>query len=104
MTEWVQVYDPFGSVWVSTLVAAAPIVILLGLLVYGMAAHKAAALGLAVALAIAIWGYGMPMTAAIGAALYGAVFGLMPIGWIVLSAVFLFHLTVRSGQFEIVKR
>lgn len=104
MMEWVQVYDPFGSVWISTLMAAAPIVILLGLLVCGMAAHWAAGLGLGAALAIAVWGFGMPATAAFGAAFYGAAFGLLPIGWIVLSAVFLFHLTVRSGQFEIVKR
>src|SRR5688500_16353771 len=104
MTEWAQVYDPMGSVWISTALAAAPIVILLGLLVYGMSAHRAAALSLAVALAIALWGFGMPATAACGAAGYGAAFGLLPIGWIVLSAVFLFHLTVRSGQFEIVKR
>jgi lactate permease len=102
--EWVQVYDPFGSVWISTLMAAAPIVMLLGLLLCGMAAHRAAGLGLAAALAIAVWGFGMPTTAAFGAALYGAAFGLLPIGWIVLSAVFLFHLTVRSGEFEVVKR
>ncbi len=102
--EWVQVYDPFGSAWISTLMAAVPIVVLLGLLVCGMAAHWAAVLGLAVALAIAVFGFGMPTSAALGAALYGAGFGLLPIGWIVLAAVFLFHLTVRSGQFEIVKR
>lgn len=104
MIEWTQVYDPFGSVWISTAIAAAPIVLLLGLLVFGMSAHRAAAVSLAVALATAIWGFGMPATAACGAAAYGAAFGLLPIGWIVLTAVFLFHLTVRAGQFEIVKR
>ena len=102
--EWVQVYDPFNSTWISTLMAAVPIVVLLGLLVCEMAAHWAAVWGLAVALAIAIWGFGMPTSAALGAAMYGAGFGLLPIGWIVLAAVFLFHLTVRAGQFEIVKR
>jgi lactate permease len=102
--EWVQVYDPLGSPWLSTLMAAAPIVILLGLLVLGMAAHWAAVLGLCAALAIAIWGFGMPVSATFASAGYGACFGLLPIGWIVLAAVFLFHLTVRSGQFEIVKR
>lgn len=102
--EWVQVYDPLGSAWLSTLMAAAPIVILLGLLVWEMAAHRAAAIGLAVALAIAVWGYGMPASAALASAGYGAAFGLLPIGWIVLAAVFLFQLTVRTGEFEIVKR
>jgi lactate permease len=101
---WVQVYDPLGSPVLSTLLAAAPIVVLLGLLVLGVAAHRAAALGLAVALASAVWGFGMPASSAAAAACYGAAFGLLPIGWIVLAAVFLYHLTVRSGQFEVVKQ
>ena len=55
------------------------------------------------ALAVAVAGFGMPAPAALAAAGYGACFGLLPIGWIVLAAVFLFHLTVRAGQFEVVK-
>ncbi|MGD9723126.1 MAG: L-lactate permease [Pirellulales bacterium] len=101
---WVQVYDPLGAAWLSTLLAAAPIVVLLGLLVVGQPAPRAAAVGLGVALLVAIAGFGMPTDAALAAAGYGACFGLLPIGWIVLAAVFLFHLTVRSGQFEVVKR
>ncbi|HWC88725.1 MAG TPA: hypothetical protein VG433_03700, partial [Pirellulales bacterium] len=73
MTEtWVQVYDPLGSPVLSTLLAAVPIVVLLGLLVLGVAAHRAAALGLAVALASAVWGFGMPASSAAAAACYGA--------------------------------
>ena len=102
--DWVQIYDPLGAAWLSTLMAAAPIVVLLGLLVIGQPAPRAAVVGLAVALAVAIGGFGMPAGAAWAAAAYGACFGLLPIGWIVLAAVFLFHLTVRSGQFEVVKR
>ncbi len=102
--EWVQVYDPLGSPWLSTLMAGLPIVVLLGLLVAGQSAPRAAVAGLIVALAVAIGGFGMPAAAAGAAAVYGACFGLLPIGWIVLSAVFLYHLTVRSGQFDIVKR
>lgn len=101
--DWVQVYDPLASSWLSTLVAGAPIVVLLGLLVAGQSAPRAAVAGLLVALGVAIVVFGMPASAALAAALYGACFGLLPIGWIVLSAVFLFHLTVRAGQFEIVK-
>lgn len=101
--DWVQVYDPLGSPWLSTLMAAAPIVVLLGMLVVGQSAPRAAVGGLAVALGVAIGGYGMPLSAALMSAVHGACFGLLPIGWIVLAAVFLFHLTVRSGQFEIVK-
>ncbi len=101
---WVQNYDPLGNPVFSTILAAAPIVALLGLLVLEMAAHRAAVCGLVVALTVAILGFGMPASAAFAAAAHGACFGLLPIGWIVLSAVFLFHLTVKAGQFEIVKR
>jgi lactate permease len=102
--EWVQTYDPAGSMLVSTLVAGLPIVLLLGLLVCGLSAPRAAMAGLAAALLVAVWFFKMPPSAALAAAGCGGCFGLFPIGWIVLSAVFLFHLTVRSGQFDIVKR
>ncbi|MBI3839997.1 MAG: lactate permease LctP family transporter [Planctomycetia bacterium] len=101
--DWVQVYDPLNSPWLSTLMAAAPIGVLLGLLVIGQSAPRAALAGLVVALLVSVAGFGMPLSAALASAVYGACFGLLPIGWIVLSAVFLFHLTVRAGQFEIVK-
>jgi lactate permease len=101
---WQQDYDPLGSFALSTGLAALPIVALLGLLVLGWAAHRAAVAGLAIALLTAILGFGMPATTALAAAANGACFGLLPIGWIVLSAVFLFHLTVRAGQFDIVKQ
>lgn len=102
--SWIQVYDPFHSPWLSTLAAAAPVIALLGLLALGVSAHRAAVAGLATALLVAILGFGMPATPALAAAAYGACFGLLPIGWIVVAAVFLYQLTVRSGQFEIVKR
>jgi lactate permease len=101
--EWVQVYDPLGSPWASTLLAAVPICVLLGLLVAGQSAPRAAVAGLVVAMGVAAFGYHMPMGAVAASAVYGACFGLLPIGWIVLAAVFLFHLTVRTGQFEVVK-
>lgn len=102
--DWVQVYDPLGSPLWSTMLAGLPIVALLGLLAGGINAPKSALAGLLTALAVATFGFGMPATAACASALYGACFGLLPIGWIVVAAVFLFHLTVKSGQFEIVKR
>jgi len=102
--EWVQVYDPLKSAWLSPLVAGIPILLLLGLLAAGCSAPRAAFIGLASALAVAIGVYKMPAPAAFAAALYGAAFGLLPIGWIVLAAVFLYHLTVLTGQFEVVKR
>jgi lactate permease len=107
---WVQVYnpllsyDPTHTLLLSSLVAAAPIVVLLGLLgCFGCSAPKAAAAGLAVALAVAVGIYHMPWQAAAAAAGYGAAVGLFPIGWIVLAAVFLYCLTVETGHFEVVK-
>ncbi len=102
--DWVQVYDPLGSSLWSTVLAALPVVALLGMLAAGIDATKSAFAGLAIALAVAIFGYGMPATAAFASAGYGACFGLLPIGWIVVAAVFLFQLTVKSGQFEVVKQ
>jgi lactate permease len=102
--DWTQIYDPLGSAWLSTIVAALPIVLLLGTLgILEWSAPKAAALGLASALAVAIVVYRMPWPMALASAGYGACFGLFPIGWIVLAAIFLYSLTVQTGQFEIVK-
>lgn len=102
--DWTQTYDPLHSVWLSTLVAALPIVLLLGTLgILEWSAPKSAALGLGSALAVAIFVYGMPWRMALASAGYGACFGLFPIGWIVLAAIFLYQLTVHTGQFEIVK-
>jgi lactate permease len=102
--DWVQVYDPLGSPLWSTILAALPILALLGLLAAGLDAPQSALAGLITALAVAVFGFGMPADAAVASAAYGACFGLLPIGWIVVAAVFLFHLTVKSGHFEIVKR
>ena len=102
---WIQVYDPLGSAWLSTLAAALPIVILLtALAIFEVAAHRAALLGLAAALAVSIVVYGMPAQTAAATALYGAAYGFLPIGWIVLNAVLLYNITVETGQFEVLKR
>jgi lactate permease len=105
VTPWIQVYDPLGSPWLSTAAAALPIVLLLvALAVLEWRAHKAALAGLIAALAIATLVYGMPPTAAAATAIYGAAYGFLPIGWIVLNAVFLYELTVATGQFQILRR
>jgi lactate permease len=101
---WVQTYNPTGSEVLSTLLAAAPVVVLLGALgLLGWSASRAAAAGLVTALAVAIGIYGMPWQSVAAAAGYGACFGLFPIGWIVFGAVFLYVLTVEAGEFEKVK-
>src|SRR5215208_610288 len=103
---WTQAYTPLANnLLLSTLVAAIPVVVLLGLLAFfHVRAHVAALVGLAAALAIAVFVYGMPARLAGMSAVYGAAFGLLPIGWIVLCAIFVYDITVHTGQFEIVKR
>ena len=70
----------------------------------GRLGARAALAGLAAAVGVAIGVFKMPVSAALAAAVYGGCFGMLPIGWIVLAAVFLYHLTVRTGQFDVVKR
>ena len=102
---WSHVYDPLGSPLFSTLVAALPLVVLLGLLACaGWSAIQAATAGLATALVIAVACCGMPADAAVAAALHGAAFGLFPIGWIVVSAMFLYRLCVEAGALDVMKR
>src|SRR6476660_3433879 len=103
-TPWIQVYDPLASAWLSTAAAAFPIVLLLtALALLEWRAHYAALAGLLSALAISTIAYGMPIPTAAATAIYGAAYGFLPIGWIILNAVFLYNLTVHTGQFEIVK-
>jgi lactate permease len=110
--DWTQVYNP-AAAWfadagvsfvVSTFLAALPTVVLLGLLGWrGWPAPRAAGAGLATALAVAVLAYRMPPAMALAAGAYGAAFGLFPIGWIVLGAVFLYTMTVETGDFDKVK-
>src|SRR4249919_1683749 len=108
MTEatmvWSQVYNPLGNAWVSTLVAAIPIVVLLGALgIFRVKAHMAAIYGLIVSLLVATIIYGMPVSMAGTTAVFGAAFGLMPIGWIILNVIFLYQLTLEKGYFKVMQ-
>jgi lactate permease len=102
--NWTQIYNPLGSLLLSALVASLPVVVLLGLLAFfHVKAHIAAIAGLVTSLAVAMLVYGMPAPLAIASAANGAAFGLFPIGWIVLCAIFVYDITVETGKFEIVK-
>jgi len=101
---WSQVYDPLNNAWISTTVAALPVIVLLGALgIFRVKAHVAALLGLAVSLASAILIFGMPASMAAKTALLGAAFGLLPIGWIILNIIFLYRLTERLGLFKVLQ-
>jgi lactate permease len=97
---WSQTYDPLGNAFLSTLLAALPVVVLLGGLAFlHMRAHIAALTGLAAALLVAIGVFGMPVSMAMATAGYGAAYGLLPIGWIILNVIFLYQLTSEAGLF-----
>jgi lactate permease len=101
---WRQVYDPLGAAWLSTLVAALPIVILLGgLALLRLRAHVAALLGLAAAVLTAVFAFGMPAGLAARTAGLGAAYGLFPIGWIILNVIFLYDLTCEKGHFKVMQ-
>lgn len=97
---WAQVYDPAGHWWLSTLVAALPVIVLLGAMaLLRIKAHLAAVVGLFTALAVAIAVFHMPLRLALTTAAYGAGYGLFPVCWIILPVIFLYQLTVQTGRF-----
>jgi lactate permease len=102
---WSQTYAPLGGLGVSALVAAVPVVVLMALLAFWhVRAHLAAAVALLAAGTIAVAVYGMPIPLAVAAAGYGAAFGLLPIGWLVVNAIFIYQLSVETGQFVVLQR
>ena len=102
---WSQTYDPTGQPWLSTLFAALPVVALLGSLAFlKLHAHISAVVGLVTSLVIAILVFGMPAPMALASAGYGAAYGLLPIGWIVLNVIFLYQLTEQRGLFATLRQ
>ena len=102
--NWKQIIDPFNNLWLSALVAVLPIAFIFwALIVKKMKGYIASILATVIAMLIAIIVYGMPAKLALLSSANGALYGLFPICWIVITAVFLFNVTVKSGQFEIIK-
>ena len=101
---WIQQYDPFGNWVVSTLVAALPVLVLLGTLASGrIGAWQAALAGLVTAAVAATTAFGMPVSLAAAAAGYGVVFAAFRIVWLIVAAVFLYDIAVATGRFEVMK-
>ena len=102
--QWTQIYDPFGHWWLSTLVAALPIIVLFTLLAgIKVKPHWCAIAGALTAVTVAIIFFKMPPVLAGLSFGYGVAFGVLKIAWIVLAAVYLYDISVETGQFEIMK-
>jgi lactate permease len=102
--QWTQIYDPLGHWWLSTLVAALPIIVLFGLLAgLRVKPHWCAIAGASTAVVVAIIFFKMPPALAALSFGYGVAYGVLKIAWIVLAAVYLYDISVETGQFEIMK-
>jgi lactate permease len=101
---WKMATDPLDNLALSAIVAAIPILYLFWALAYmRMKGHWAAISGTSLAVLTAIIGYGMPAKQAVLAAFFGALFGLWPVAWIVITAIFILSLSMRTGQFDIIR-
>ncbi|PWB34442.1 L-lactate permease [Pseudomonas sp. SDI] len=104
MQTWQQLYSPLGSLGLSALAAVIPIVFFfLALAVFRLKGHVAGSITLGLSILVAIFAFQMPADMAFAAAGYGFAYGLWPIAWIIVAAVFLYKLTVKSGQFEVIR-
>ncbi|MGO9377729.1 MAG: L-lactate permease [Dissulfurispiraceae bacterium] len=101
---WTQVVDPLGNIGLSALVAAVPVLFLFWALAWKkMKGHLAALGAVTLAVIVAIAAYGMPIQYALLATLNGALFGLFPVCWIIVTALFIYNMSVKTGQFEVIK-
>lgn len=101
---WTQVYDPMSNLALSAFFACIPIILIFYLLAIRRSPGQiAGAAAMISALAVAIFVYHMPVDLALKSTAVGALYGVFPIFWIVLTAIFIYNMTVETGQFEIVK-
>ncbi len=104
MQTWAQVYDPAGNLWLSALIALIPIAFFfVALTVLRLKGHVAGTITVVLALLVAILFYHMPVSMALASGVYGFLYGIWPIAWIIVAAVFLYKITVKTGQFDIIR-
>ncbi|KMP77288.1 L-lactate permease [Bacillus wiedmannii] len=104
MNTWTQVYDPFGNIWISAAVALIPIIFFfLALAVFRMKGYVAGFITVVFTILVALFAYKMPFTMAMAATGYGFLYGLWPIAWIIIMSVFLYKISVKTGQFDVIR-
>ncbi len=104
MSPWLQVYFPGGNQWISSFIAATPIIFFfISLTLLRMKGHVAGTITVGLTAAVAVLFYQMPVLAMLMSIVQGFLYGLWPIAWIIIAAVFLYKITVRTGQFEIIR-
>ncbi|OAK03443.1 L-lactate permease [Bacillus wiedmannii] len=104
MNTWTQVYNPFGNIWISAAVALIPIIFFfLALAVFRMKGYVAGFITVVLTILVALFAYKMPFTMAMAATGYGFLYGLWPIAWIIIMSVFLYKISVKTGQFDVIR-
>lgn len=104
MNTWTQVYDPFGNIWISAAVALIPIIFFfLALAVFRMKGYVAGFITVVLTILVALFAYKMPFTMAMAATGYGFLYGIWPIAWIIIMSVFLYKISVKTGQFDVIR-
>ncbi|MBP2196637.1 L-lactate permease [Pantoea cypripedii] len=104
MQVWQQNYDPLDNIWLSSLVAVIPIVFFFfALIKLKLKGYQAGTATVVLALLVALLLYGMPVGQALASVVYGFLYGLWPIAWIIIAAVFVYKISVKTGQFDIIR-
>ena len=104
MLQWQQMYDPMGNIWISSLIALIPIIFFfLALAIFRLKGSVAGTITVVLALLVSLFTYKMPVLMAFASMAYGFLYGLWPIAWIIIGAVFLYKISVKTGQFDIIR-
>ncbi|MGL5211057.1 MAG: L-lactate permease [Acinetobacter junii] len=104
LQQWQQIYDPMGNIWISSVIALVPIVLFfLALAIFRMKGSVAATITVFLAFLVSLFLYKMPIGMALASMVYGFFYGLWPIAWIIIGAVFIYKISVKTGQFDIIR-
>lgn len=104
LQSWQQIYDPMGDIWISSAIALIPIIFFfLALAVFRLKGSVAGTITVVLALLVSLFAYQMPVAVAFASMIYGFFYGLWPIAWIIIGAVFLYKISVKTGQFNIIR-